>query len=174
MRGRLIFPFLAEIAPIDTAAMAEDPDGAGPLTTGYDLDYREPVKLPSATGEGGGVTNRQEKATFRIPVQVEPQTFDQLAMLAAGNSPNARFQLVAHFRDLENAGLVDSSGIASIRINDRLAAIYTMQEVLVQDLTASPLYVTEVRPIGFGLDAGHSQRNLLLLVLEDRETGVAV
>lgn len=172
MRGRLIFPFLVEIAPIDTAAMAADPDGAGPLTAGYDLDYREPVKLPATSGEGPGTTNRHEKATYQIPAQIEPQTFDALQMYASGNSADARFQLIMHFRDLENGGLVDDNGDANVRVGDRLAAIYTMQEVLVQDFTPTPLYVTEVRPIGFGLSMGSSKRNLLLVVLNDRETGV--
>ena len=44
MRGRLIFPFLAELRRLDTAAMAStDPDGAGPLTGGFDPDFKEPV-----------------------------------------------------------------------------------------------------------------------------------
>jgi hypothetical protein len=174
MRGRLIFPFLVEIAPIDTEAMAEDPDGDGPLTAGYHPVFREPVKLPSSGGEGPGTTNRKEGSTYRVPAQIEPISFDQLDMLIAGNSPNARFQLVMHFRDLENAGRVDATGGASVRVGDRLAAIYTMQEALVHDLTSSPLFVTEVRPIGFGLSMGTSRRNLLLIVLQDRKTGAPV
>ena len=41
MRGRLIFPFVAELHRLDTAAMATvDPDGAGGLTGGYDPDFK--------------------------------------------------------------------------------------------------------------------------------------
>ena len=52
MRGRLIFPFLAELRRLDTAAMAStDPDGAGPLTGGFDPDFKEPV-LVDRDGDG--------------------------------------------------------------------------------------------------------------------------
>ena len=43
MRGRLINPFAAELAQLDTAATAADPDGPGPLTSGYDADFQETV-----------------------------------------------------------------------------------------------------------------------------------
>ena len=172
MRGRLIFPFVAELAPIDTDAMRDDPDGAGDLTSGYDNIFREPVKLPSSTGEGPGTTHRVEKATVKFPVQVETQNFDMLNMVPAGNIPGARFQLVFHFADLEAASYVDSNGEPMIRNNDRLVAIYTMQSVLVQRFERIPLYVTEVLPIGFGLHMGASTRNLLLVTFQDRETGV--
>ena len=54
MRGRLIFPFLAELYRLDTRATATtDPDGAGPLTGGYDPDFKEPV-LVDRDGDGIG------------------------------------------------------------------------------------------------------------------------
>ena len=44
MRGRLIFSFLAELYRLDTVTTAtDDPDGAGPLTGGYDPDFKESV-----------------------------------------------------------------------------------------------------------------------------------
>ena len=46
--GRLIFDFLAELYRLDTQAMETvDPDGPGPLTGGYDPDFKEPVLVTS-------------------------------------------------------------------------------------------------------------------------------
>jgi hypothetical protein len=48
MRGRLINPFLAEIAQLDTVATTADPDDVGPLVSGYDPDFkRRSFRLPS-------------------------------------------------------------------------------------------------------------------------------
>jgi hypothetical protein len=171
MRGRLIFPFRVRIAPIDTVAMAADPDGAGPLTEGYDPIFREPVKLPPVSGAGPGTTNRKEKTEVDLLAQIEPIFMDRLTMHVSGNVPDGKIQLIFHFRDLEGSSYVDVNGEPLIRVGDRLVAIYTTGGVLVQTIRP-PLYVTEVRPIGFGLNLlGPSYRNLLLVVLDTRDTG---
>ena len=52
MRGRLINPFLAELAQLDMAATAADPDGAGPLTSGYDSDFKETAMVAGSGWRG--------------------------------------------------------------------------------------------------------------------------
>ena len=158
MRGRLIHPFLAEFARLDAAAMAED----------VDPDFREP---PLAPGEPDAVGPRvrRELAPVRVPCQVEVESFEALRMMGAGNAPRTRVELVLHFRDLERLELVDpATGSARLGAGDRLIALYDRAGTLVQ--TTPGLFVVEARPIGFGLGLARAQRNLLLLVLEGRQT----
>lgn len=168
MRGKLINAFLAEIARLDTVATAGDPDGAGPITSGYDPDFKETVVLEDA---GPRRDARREMPPLLIPCQVEVAAFETLRQLASGNSPDSRVTLVFHFRDLERMGLVDpASGDALLRVNDRLVAIRDLAGALVQAVRTPPgLYATEVQPQSFGL--GRS-RNLLLVTFEERELGV--
>ncbi len=171
MRGRLIFPFLAKLYRLDTLATAtEDPDGAGPLQGGYDHDFKESV-LVDLDDDGIGERIRQEHSPVRIPCQVEPEVFDELKMFASGNAPRSNIDLVFHFKDLERMGLVDlTSGDALIRPGDRLSAIYDKAGELVQQIRTPPgLYVTEARPIGFGLNRARPLRNLLLVAFNDRQ-----
>lgn len=168
MRGRLINPFLAEIARLDTAAIAADPDGAGPLASGYDPDFKETIVLEDGGARRGA---RREMPAILVPCQVEVGTFEALQQLAAGNSPNSQIVLVFHFRDLQRMGLVEpASGDALLRVNDRLIAIRDLRGNLVQAVRDRPgLYATEVQPQSFGL--GRS-RNLLLVTFQERELGV--
>ncbi|MCP4680461.1 MAG: hypothetical protein GY854_34250 [Deltaproteobacteria bacterium] len=171
MRGRLIFAFLAELYRLDTLATAtEDPDGTGPLEGGYDPDFKESV-LVDLDDDGIGERVRLEYPPVRIPCQVEPDTFDQLRMFASGNAPRSNIDLVFHFKNLEQMGLVDpDTGDALIRPGDRLAGIYDKIEALVQAVRTPPgLYVSEARPIGFGLNMARSRRNLLLVSFSDRQ-----
>ena len=170
MRGRLIFAFLAEVARLDTLAIAQvDPDGPGPSTSGYDPDFKESV-LVDADDDGIGERVRKEHPPVRLRCQVEPEAFEELHMFASGNAPHSRIVLVFHFRDLEQQGLVDAAtGDALIRPGDRLAAIYDLNQVLVQAIRNPPgLFVTEARPIGFGLNLAKPSRNLLLVSFSNR------
>ena len=171
-RGRLIFPFLAELARLDTAATAADPDGAGPLVSGYDPDFKEPVARDT-DADGRGEPVRVEHPPVRVPCQVDTDAFAQLQMLAAGNAPRSDVELVFHFRDLERLGLVDTeTGDALIRPGDRLAGICDMAGELVQAVRTPPgLYVTEARPSGFGLGRARPRRNLLVVSFRDRQQG---
>ena len=173
MRGHLIFQFLAEVFRIDTQAMAgTDPDGPGPLESGYDPDFKEPV-LIDQNDDGIGERYRLEFPPVRIPCQVETKVFEELRMLGSGNAPRSRIDLVFHYRDLERLQLVDATtGDALIRPSDRLGAIYDKAGALVQAVRTPPgLYVTESQPIGFGLHRAHPKRNLLLVTFEDRQQG---
>jgi hypothetical protein len=168
MRGRLIFPFLAEIARLDTAATAAV-DPAGPPESGYDPDFKETV-LEDAEGDGIGADVRKEMEPVFLPAQVEVQVFEALQQAFSGNIPDSDITLVFHFKDLERMGLVDSiTGEPKIRPNDRLVAIHDRGGNLVQAVRTPPgLYVNEVKPAAFGL--GH-KRNLLLVSFHDREQG---
>jgi len=171
MRGRLIFPFLAELFRLDTAGTSgTDPDGPGPLTSGYDPDFKEPVGVDT-NDDGIAERARTEHPPVRVPCQVEPKTFEELRMFAAGNSPRSRIELVFHYRDLERLALVDlPTGEALVRPGDRLGALYDKAGALVQTVRTPPgLYVTEARPIGFGLHRPRPSRNLLLVAFEDRQ-----
>lgn len=93
-----------------------------------------------------------------------------MRMAPSGNAPRSSVDLVFHFRDLERLALVDlESGEAMIRPSDRLGALYDMDGNLVQRVRTPPgLYVTEARPIGFGLPRHRPRRNLLLVSFHER------
>jgi hypothetical protein len=173
MRGRLIHPFLAELAQLDTTATAADPDGPGGLSSGYDADFREPALLPTPGGVAPsgtpdlGVGARKEKPAIRLPCQIETDAFGAQQMGPAGNTPETEMTLIFHFEDLERLGLIDANGDAAIRVNDRLLAIRRMDGTLVQQIRTPPgLYVAAVAPIAFGIGL---ERNLLKVTVQDRE-----
>lgn len=174
MRGRLINPFLVEIYRLDQAGTAADPDGAGPLTSGYDDVYREAVVIPSA--DLIGTDARLEHAAVRVPAQMHTgPTPGQMAALketVTGNVASGNIQILVHFQDLDRLGLVDAdTQMALLKVGDRLDAIYSMDGVLVQKILTPPgLYCTEAVPI-FGLG---STRNLLQLSFESRDSGQSI
>ena len=106
MRGRLIFPFIAELHRLDTQAMALGDAGAG-VPPGYDDDFKEPI-LVDTDDDGVGEPFRREHPPVRVPCQVEPEAFEALRMATSGNTPRSSFDLIFHFRDLERLGLVAS------------------------------------------------------------------
>ena len=162
MRGRLIFPFLAELCRLDTDAMATQPPG-------YDEDFKEPALLDT-DGDGAGEAYRREHPPVRVPCQVEPQTIEALRMTAAGNTPQSSLDLVFHFKDIERLGLIDAlTGDALIRPSDRLSGLFDTEGNLVWAIRTPPgLYVTEARPAGFGLSRRRPLRNLLVVTFSDR------
>jgi hypothetical protein len=169
MRGRLINPFLAEIAQLDTVATAADPDGAGPLTSGYDPDFKETVLVPGT--EWRGRDARREKTFIRVPCQIEVATFGELQELLTGMSPRSHLVLVFHFQDLEQMNLVDGgTGEALLRVDDRLVAIrdYHTGDLVQAVRTPPGLYIDEVRPQSFAIGL---KRNLLFAVLNERALG---
>ncbi len=171
MRGRLIFKFQAQIYRLDAAQISQtDPDGPGPLHSGYDSDFREPA-LVDSDDDGVGEPVRLEHRPIRIPCQVEPEVADELRMLPAGNAPNRTLELVLHFRDLERLGLVDTdTGVPLIQAGDRLGALHDRRGELVQAFREPPgLFVTETQSTGFGLNRARPRRNLLMVTFEDRQ-----
>ena len=89
-------------------------------------------------------------------------------MFASGNSPRANINLMFHFKNLEQIGLVAANGEAMIRPGDRLGAIYDKAGVLVQEIR-NPLYAVEARPMGFGLNMARPRRNLLFVTFDSRQ-----
>lgn len=172
MRGRLINPFLVDIAQLDTAATAADPDGGGELTSGYDDDFNEVVKVPSATKEGGA-SARQETAIVQLMCQVENDLTAQQAQLLSGDAGEFLFRLVFHFEELEDAGMVDPNGRATVRVNDRIVALRDcdsgelIREFLVEEGGA---YITHALDRSYGLSGG--KRNLLVCTVQEREQGL--
>lgn len=166
-RGRLIFPFYCEISPLDIVASAADPDGAGTLTSGYDQDFRERVVLPTADRVGD--TRRIEGAMYKIPGQFgSTDQFKRLQMASTGNLDGTGFTILFHFRDLENAGLVEvTTGTALIKIGDRLNAIYEIGSGVLIQKVPDMCVITEAQPI-FGL---RSTRNLLACTFKARDAG---
>ena len=171
MRGRLIFPVQIEIAQLDTDATAADPDGAGPLTRGYDDDFREPVIIPP---EEEGVSSRgvvrRVETLVRVFAQFEDDTFDLVSMMATGNSPSGRLRCYVHFKELEQRGMVSADGSTPFRLSDRLAAVYNKNGTLIQTIPNPPgLFCVEVQP---RLDGLSGTRNLLRLSFEARTLSV--
>jgi hypothetical protein len=169
MRGRLLNPFKAKVARLDTVGTAADPDAGGPLTSGYDPIFREP--LPKV----GGGNYRKEHDALLIPCQVEfDDIVDQLAQASAGQETTTKVRIIFHFEDLERMSLVDATtGQALLRLNDRLLSIHRFDdETLIQTvgLDANGYFCTEARPVSFGLSGG--ARNLLVCVYEARDNTV--
>jgi hypothetical protein len=161
-RGRLIFPFYAELHRFDAQATARDDDGPGPVPAGFDPDFQESI-VDTTTAR----PRRRELPPIRVPCQIEPEAFETLAMTAAGNAPRSAMTLVMHLADLEALGLVDgATGNLRIGINDRLAAAFDRHGRQVFTAPDPPgLFVTEVRPAGFGLGG---RRNLVFVFFDAR------
>ena len=168
-RGRLIFPFIVDIAQLDTAATAADPDGAGPATSGFDPWFREPIVVePTDDTSDAGDPVRVE-TTVQLLAQIEPEEMDRVEMMVTGRAPAWRLTAIFHYADLEAVGMVDATtGRPLLRSpGDRLAAIrHKDTKALIEEIPRVPgLYAKEVRSIGFGLG---TSRNLLLVVFEER------
>jgi len=163
---------LADLRRLDTTETNADPDGAGALTSGYDRDFREPIRVPD--GSQIGAPARKERVSILVPCQVVAGEFEALRQLASGDDPSIRFTLAMHFRDLESMSLVDPDGTASLHVGTRLAAICSLAGDVVQTIPDPPgAYLVEARPVGWGLDMRAPKRNLLYCVFTSRERGVA-
>ena len=82
-RGRLLFPFIAHLRPIDIRALAADP--------GLDPDFSEPA-LIDRDDDGLPDNGRRELPAIRVPCQVEPRTTtDELRMFAPETRRSCRW-----------------------------------------------------------------------------------
>ncbi len=154
--GRLLFPQIAVLKFIDTAAIRAAGD--------YDDDFRE-LKLTDADGDGIGEENRVETEA-RIKAQVATRTFDRLFQAEHGQVPESpNLELTLHFRDLIAAGLVESGGRAKIIIGTRLERIEDLGGNTVITFPNPPgMFCTAARPSGF---LGGT-RNLWVCTFSDR------
>lgn len=174
-RGRLVFPFNVELGLLDTSATAADPDGAGPLESGYDDEFREPVMVPPVdqTSSGRGSVRRVETIhTFRA--QIEDDSDQAVQMAASGNNPSNTLGLVFHFKDLEAVGAVQvASGKPIIKApGARLISISNPRTgQLIESFEESPGYwAVQAKSMGYGLGP---DRNLLLVVFQERDVSVS-
>jgi hypothetical protein len=163
VRVRLIFPFVVEIAQLDTALTEAATTGPG-----YDDVFRE---QDVTIIDGKRVTGRQERAPVRFPAQIEDRTWEALKMFDAGNSPQIGMGIVADVRHLRHKGLVDpETGRIKLNVNDRLVAIYDKCDRPVSIVRTPPgLFCVEVRPFSYGIGR---TLNLVLMLFEDRERSV--
>lgn len=169
-RGRLIFPMKAALFQLDTLETSTDPKGDSTVDAGYDPDFREPIKLPAGNNQGPGTTARREKPVLYLPCQVEVPKMDQAMIAAGGTISKTSLNLVFHFADIEALGLLDARGRPTIRLQDRLGAIYTMSGALQRDFTETEMFATEIQENSYGLSAG--VRNLLIVTFDVRDKGI--
>lgn len=167
-RGRLIFPLVARIARLDPVATVADPDGAGPLESGLDDEFRETVAEVSASaGSEPGSSSRQE-VLVDVLAQVEPADVERLQAGLTGAAPSSTLELVLHYSELETKGLVQADGTPALKIGDRLAELRDLRSgALVETFRDPPgMYATSVRPAWGWLDR---RRNLLLMTFASRD-----
>lgn len=172
-RGRLIFPFTVELGLLDTYATATtDPDGAGPLVSGYDDEFREPVMVATPGESDPGKMARIE-TVVRFLAQIEDDISDMAEQLASGNSPQNMMGLVFHYSELEAAGAIQTvSGKPIIKApGARLISIRDPKSgELIERYDAEPGYwATQAKSMGYGLG---QRRNLLLVVFQERDVSV--
>ena len=178
MRGRLIQVFEVELIALNRALQdTADPDAGGPLTSGYDDDFREPVRLTGTVVSNPqiGTQVRTEKASVWLPAQVSTKTFEALEQLAAGAGvhEDTELHVLFHAEDLEAqpggyTGTVNvGDRIGSVRLRNTGATVLSFPDDGVHGL-----FVTERRPGGFGLHmAGTPKPNLMKAMLEYRRRG---
>jgi hypothetical protein len=167
--GRLIRPQIALIYQLDTVTTAADPDGIGPLTTGYDADLGDVLPYDVGTVR---TSSRKEKTVIRLPVQIESETYDQTQQVAQGNTQGRRMTLITHFDELRKLSLIDADGLPMLYRGDRLGSIvHAKTGVLIIKVTEPHgLFIEETCPISFGLSG--ADRNLLRISLTSRAQGV--
>lgn len=159
--------------PLDTAASAADPDAGGPLTSGYDERFRTPVKVLADPADQVGVTNRVEGAAIQIPAQIEAEEQERLEMMLSGDSPDGRFRIILHYKDLERLGLLDANNQPTIKKHDRLARILDKLGNEVEVIPNPPgLFVVQVMSRGWGLGGAVPSRNLVFVDFEDRDQSI--
>lgn len=165
MRGRLHHKFYAEIAQLDAVhTRTDDPDGTGPLTSGFDDDFDEIMVFTSPTT--GRQEARVDQAPVFVPCNVIDTSWEALLQLMAGNSPDTKIVMVTHRRALEAMQLIrPETGESIIRVNDRVVSFRDKcQRMIYQPRT--PFYITQVQPT-FGIG---EKPDLVLFTCEDRES----
>lgn len=169
-RGRLIWPFIVRIAPLDRAATAADPDGVGGVESGYDDVFREPRQLAEEASQEGRDA-RVEGELIDLPCQIEDQAWDQLRMMRSGAAMQIEMVIVFHYSNLELRGFIDHTGTATVpRVGDRLVSIHKQVDMsLIQEVPNPPgLYCVEAQPRSYGLSG--LDRNLLVCTFRERQT----
>ena len=131
LRVPLLYPSAVVISRLSpTLTHNVDPDGAGPLTSGYDPDLLEPYPYEDTTvttpeGEETVATTTRYNTPIRIPCQVEIRTSEELRQVFQGDAPVTEWVFVLHNSDLSRLGLLDMDcGCApKLKTNDRIDRI---------------------------------------------------
>ena len=154
----LIFAHTAIIAQLDPVTIE-----AGDF---YDDDFGE-VKKVDGDADGIGETQRKEKASVSVPVQMETDQFELRRMVAGGDLPDSSVGLVVHRRDLNRLGFM-SNGAPVFKKGDRLIEVQDKLGNVHTSFTRIPVYCTQVQPLRGTI--GRMQ-NLWLILFADRARG---
>jgi hypothetical protein len=152
VRGRLIFPVIAELRPF-SGAVVEDPD------------FKEPMRQAVGDDDGAGQALATCGPSISLPCQVEPDEVAALNMQPNGDTPRSHVHLVFHQGDL--------AGKPAPKVRDRLMCLRSKRGAVLADFgAAGGLIAVEARPLSFGLSRGNSVANLLRVTFRDRSQGV--
>jgi len=157
MRGRLIQRLVCVIRQLDAVATAAVPGG------GFDPEFDEPIQVNDGTQAGS--SSRREKAALRLPCQVDRQGWGIDLITRGGHEEQSSIILTLHMQDVEDKGLIGSTGAPTIMAGDRIEAIEDLSGVLQESFPDPPgLFVNTVERAGHGLNmAGTPRFNLLIL-----------
>jgi hypothetical protein len=153
------------------ATQRVDPDGAGPITQGYDPDLREPIAYTD--GAGDRATTVRYKTPVRVPCQVEVKTYEELRQVFQGDAPVTTMVFVLHNKDLRRLGLLTckagcGSGSQSLKIakNDRIDGVLCMRKGESNTDLVEPLYIYRIDPGSWGM--GPSGTDLKIVYTANR------
>lgn len=153
MRGRLIQKFKAKLRRLDTVTQAAAGD--------FDDVFRTPVKA-DADGDGIGDVVRTERTANILPCQVASPRYENRSQTDSGNDPDSEVTLYLHARDLEAAGLFDTTtGRPLIQVGTRLESILDYRTEAVVVSYPGGLFCEESSPVGWGLGMARPKRNLV-------------
>lgn len=156
-RGRLIWPLVVEIAPIDTVATQ--------AASGYDHVFNE----PTFNAAGASAVVYGTPYLLNAQIQTESGRYDNLDPMANGDAASTLLWTLFHFQELEDMGRVDAAGRPTIRKGDRLVSIQRNTGALVRSFTSPLVIATQVQDRSFGLSA--LTRNLVRVQWESRDRG---
>lgn len=146
MRGRLINPVIATFKLLDRN------------NTTYNGVYREPV-------------GDRAETTIEIRCQVEEATWFRARFMKGGLQEDGEISLILFYKDLEDAGYLDTNQDSTINIQAKLEKLTTIKGDLIRKY-ANGLYVLQAKDSSYGLAAfGTPTRNLLFLLLTPRKVG---
>jgi hypothetical protein len=174
MRVPLLYPSLVVISRLDIQSTRRvDPDGAGPITGGYDPDLREPYVYSAGTEDAVKTDTRRYLPAIRVPCQVEVKDFEEVRQKFGGDAPVTQMTFVLHVKDLRRLGywLTDAQcergGGPSLKTNDRIDRVETMRQPgVVAYPLKEPLYIYELEPGSWGM--GPSGQDLVIVWTANR------
>ena len=173
MRVPLLSPVQLVISRLDLQNTRRvDPDGAGPLTSGYDADLREPHVYTDPARETR-VDARRYLPAIRVPCQVEVKDFEQVRQRFGGDAPVTQMTFVLHVMDLRRLGywLTDTQcergGGPALKTNDRIDRIErTGRPGEVVYPLKEKLFIYELEPGSWGF--GPSGQDLVIVWTANR------